>query len=400
MSRRTLPLLAAAALGLAAAPASAQSLLASRGLGYTLEALDARARGLGGVTVGLAGAQMSMVNPAAVVGLPAPGVSVTVQPDVYDATAPGGVATSGTTVRFPMIQVAFPVTGRFTGSVGYGSFMDQHWQVEQADSIDLPTGSLPVRDRFVSDGGIARFRLGAGARVTDALAVGLAFDLVTGATADSTFRTVGDGGLFPAVRGSTFRYSGVGVSGGVRWSPGSALTLAAALAGGGRITAETEDSTGVEAEKSYAQPLRLDAGASARISQNTVVALSGTWTGWSALEDDLDPAAGGAQDALSVSGGIEWEGLQMGRRAFPLRLGARFAQLPFRWGAETDGNDFPAERALSAGAGARLARRRRGRARRVVLALLPLAHASGPVNGRRPFCEAQPPKCLTQRKQR
>ena len=63
---------AAAALSvLSAGAAPAQSLLSARGLGLPLEPVDARARGLGGLPLGLPDAQMSMVNPAASVMLAA-----------------------------------------------------------------------------------------------------------------------------------------------------------------------------------------------------------------------------------------------------------------------------------------------------------------------------------------
>jgi hypothetical protein len=352
--RRAAPLLGAAlAAALAAAPSDAQSVLSSRGLGYPIEPLDARARGLGGVTVGLPEPSFSMINPAAPVGLPAPGFVVTFQPDQYDATA-GTVATSGTTSRFPLLQAAFPVGGRFTGSIGYGAFLDQHWQVEQADSIDVTGGRVPVTDRFVSTGAVARFRVGAGYRATDRLALGIAADVLTGAVRDSSIRVLGED-FIAATSGVTYRYSGIGVSAGARWTPSEALTLAAAVTGGGEITAKAadEDEDGEREEKSYARPLEVDAGASARIAQNAIVAASARWTGWSAANDELT-LSGGARDALSASLGVEYEGVRVLGRPLPLRLGARYTQLPFRWGLEGE-TEFPEERALSAGAGLRLA---------------------------------------------
>jgi hypothetical protein len=357
--RRAAPLLGAAlAAALAAAPSHAQSVLASRGLGYPVEPLDARARGLGGVSVGLPEPSFSMINPAAPVGLPAPGFVVTFQPDQYDATV-GTVSSSGTTSRFPLLQAAFPVGGRVTGSIGYGSFLDQHWQVEQADSLDLSGGRVGVTDRFVSTGAVARLRVGAGYRATDQLAVGIAADVLTGAVRDSSIRLL-DEDFIASTSGVTYRYSGIGASAGVRWTPSGALTLAAAVTGGGEITAKETDETGDAAdddpreEKSYARPIEADVGASARIAQNAVVAASARWTGWSAVDDELTAESGGARDALSASLGVEYEGVRLLGRPLPLRLGARYTQLPFRWGMEGD-TEFPEERALSAGAGLRLA---------------------------------------------
>ena len=67
---------AALLAGFLAAPAGAQSVFASRGLGYPIEPLDARSRGLGGVTTGLAEPAASLVNPASVAGTPVYGFVV------------------------------------------------------------------------------------------------------------------------------------------------------------------------------------------------------------------------------------------------------------------------------------------------------------------------------------
>lgn len=351
--RSAAPLAAALLLALSAAPAAAQSILSSRGLGYPLQPLDARAEGVGGVTTGLAGPHLSFVNPASAVGIPAPALLVTVQPDAYDAEA-GDISTDGSTVRFPVVMAAFPLGSRFTGQVGYGSFLDQSWQVTAEDSLDLPAGGrVGVRDRFVSDGGVARFRLGAGARLLEGLSVGVAADLFTGAANDTSRRDID--GLFSAVSATTFRYRGVGVSAGVQWAPSPALTVGAALSAGGSLHAEADTGDADPIEKDYSMPLRADLGASARVTQNTVVALSGTWTGWSATDEDLSDRAGGAQDAFRVAGGIEYEGFTLARRVFPLRIGGRFERLPFRWGDRGDDVAFPDERAITAGLGARLA---------------------------------------------
>lgn len=353
--RRSVFALAALLAAVPAGEAAAQSLFSARGLGYTLEPLDARARGLGGVSTGLAGGRLSIVNPAEAAGLPAPGLVVTFQPDLYDSRV-DGAETSGTTARFPLILAGFPIGRRVTATVGYGSFLDQNWQVEQTDSVLLSTGRVPVTDRFVSKGGIARFRAGAAYRLSDAFAVGLAADVFTGSVRDSVSRVIPE--FFAASSSATFTYGGVGVTGGVRWTPNEALSVAAAVSGGGGLTAdvdivndEGDPLEGDGEEKSYSTPVSVDVGASARVTQNTVLAASGRWAGWSAVDEDFAEGQE-ARDAASASVGVEWEGLAWNRRVFPVRLGGRYTQLPFRW---AEGADFADERAVSAGLGARLA---------------------------------------------
>ncbi|HEX8246519.1 MAG TPA: hypothetical protein VF541_23645 [Longimicrobium sp.] len=337
----------AAAAALAAAsfalPAAGQSLLASRGLGYPLEPLDARSRGLGGVTTGLSDPFPSLINPASAAGIPAPAFLVTFQPDQYDASA-GSIQASGSTARFPQLLGVFPVSGRLAVQLGYGSYLDQHWQVAQDDSITLSTGRVAVNDRFVSAGGVARFQGGVGYRLTEKLSVGASLDAFTGAAHDSVVRTIGN--LRASVSGVTYTYSGVGAGAGVRFQPMTNLSLSAAVHGGGRIRASS-DSTGTE-QKDYTNPLTVDAGASALLGGNLVVVGSGHWAGWSKLGDEL-AASGGARDATSFAGGVEYQGLQLFGKVLPLRAGGRFGQLPFRWTGAND--EFPTERAVTAGLG-------------------------------------------------
>lgn len=340
--------LAALAFAVHAGGAQAQSVLSSRGLGYPIEPVDARARGLGGVALGLPEATFSLVNPAGPVGLATAAISVTFQPDQYDATA-GTQATSGTTARFPAVQAVFQPRPRFTLMAGYGAFLDQNYRATRSDSITLSTGRVAVEERFRSQGAIARFRGGIGYRAGPRFAVGLAVDAFTGAVRDTSQRFVE--GLNTATSATTVTYTGTGISAGMRWMPVEALSFAAAVSGGGKLNASPNDST--VAEKDYSLPVTLDVGASARVAGNLLLAGSGRWAGWGAADDDITNR-GGARDALNLAGGLEYDGFTLLGQTLPLRLGARMARLPFRWdGADTE---FPDERALTAGIGARLGR--------------------------------------------
>jgi hypothetical protein len=344
MTRLHLRSAAAAALvaALFAAPAAAQSALASRGLGFQIDPLDGRARGLGGVTTGLAEPQPSLVNPASAAGLSAYAVVVAMEPDRYDATA-GSVTTRGTTVRFPLILGYLPVTQRLGLQVGYGSYLDQHWAVQQSDSMTLSTGRVGVTDRFASSGGIARFQAGAAYRLTSRLSVGAAADVFTGAVHDSTLRRIT--GLNDAATELVYTYSGVGFGAGARFQPGDRFSVSAAVHGGGRIRAKS-DSAGTET-KDYTNPLSVDGGASARIGAATTVVASARWAGWSTVNDAL-AGSGGARDLTGFAGGVEYGGLRAFNKEIPLRVGGHYTQLPFRWSGAAA---FPTERAVSAGLG-------------------------------------------------
>lgn len=342
-----------AALGLLAAPAAqAQSGLSARGLGYPLEGLDARSRGLGGVTTGLSEPHMSLVNPAAAVGLPAAGLSVTFQGDGITSATPGREQ-DFTTARFPAIQAAFPIGGRFVGTLGYASVLDHNWTVSTTDSMVFAGQNREVRDIFRAEGGAARLRVGGGYRLLPRVDVGAALDVYTGAARDSSLRVI-SGLTNAALQGTDYTWQGVGFSAGARWR-GNALSVSAAVSGGGELKAEAADSGA--AGKSYSMPLVFDAGASARVTQRTMAVLSLRYGQWSSLDDELTAGAaagdgagygGGAQDVMQVAGGLEYEGLRFVGRPVPVRIGGRFTQLPFRWSPDAE---FPDERAVTGGVG-------------------------------------------------
>lgn len=344
---------AVAALGLLAAPAAqAQSGLSARGLGYPLEGLDARSRGLGGITTGLPDPYLSLVNPAAVVGIPAAGLSVTFQGDEV-ASASAGREQDFTTARFPAIQAAFPIGGRFVGTLGYASVLDHNWSVSTTDSMVFAGELREVNDVFRAEGGAARLRVGAGYRLLPRVDVGAALDVYTGAARDSSLRVI-SGLTQPSLQGTNYTWQGLGFSAGARWR-GNALSVSAAVSGGGELTAQAADSR--EASKGYSLPLTWDAGASARITQRTLAAVSVRYGQWSSLDDELTSGGtagdgagygAGAQDVLQVAGGLEYEGLRLVGRPVPVRLGGRYAQLPFRWSREAE---FPDERAVTGGLG-------------------------------------------------
>jgi hypothetical protein len=343
LARSGLALLAVAAATL---PAAGQSVFASRGLGYPLEPVDARARAMGGITAGGFGSFFSVVNPAAIAGVPAPAASVTYQNDWYEASAEGMDA-KGTTARFPVIALAFPIVGRWSAALAYGSFLDQNWGATVTDSMDLSSGRVEVTDRFTSTGGVARLRAGAAYQVSSRLAVGVAGELYTGVVRDTLLRFVGD--LTPAAFSTSYSFSGTGGSAGVRWNPVAALTLSGAVSGGGKLRAVSEDS--LEERRDYTLPLTLDAGVSARIARQAEVAASVRWAGWADANEEL-AARGGARDQMVLAAGVEYGGLRLLRAPVPIRLGARLNQLPFRW----EDGEFPEERALTGGFGLGLAR--------------------------------------------
>lgn len=345
----------------AASPGFAQSLLASGGLGLPSAPLDARAQALGGVGLGLPGVNLSLVNPASVAGLPAPALSVVFQPTWTHADFAGGEVDFSTS-RFPLIHAAAPLGTRWVVSAGYGAVLDQNFALGGRDTLNLTGTPFDVRDSVVVAGGVARLRVGSAYMLTERLAVGAAIDVYTGSRSETYTRQFSpvDTAQFvstpdPAREFSEAQYSGTGFAIGARWSPSAALTVSASVADGGLLEITPADTVAsAPGPRSYSLPLRVSSGASGRITRAAMAVIGAEWARWSAAEADL-AASGGARDAISVGGGIEWDPPSRGDRTFPLRVGARYAQLPFRWSTPSGDLDFPDEQAVTAGIGARLA---------------------------------------------
>jgi hypothetical protein len=326
--------------------AAAQSVLASRGLGLVIEPRSARSSALGGVSLGLPGSEISWANPAGAVGLPAGGLTASFQFDDLSTDYRGDHA-STTIARFPLVLAAFPFGSRWAVTAGLGGYLDQNWTFQRRDSLVVEGDTLQFIDRVASDGGVARLRFGAAYRLVPRLSVGLGLDVYTGGVQ----RT--DGRIFapaaaPQCCQRRWDYSGVGLVGSVDWNPTDALSLSVGGSAGGTLDADPRDSTAAAFSSSL--PASLDAGASARLAPSLLVAAGGRWTGWSRVDDDLGDA-GGARDAWSLQGGLEWDALRVGARAIPLRLGGRTATLPFGPAAGDEGGRWTRERALTGGTG-------------------------------------------------
>lgn len=330
---------------IAPAVAQGQSLFSSRGLGLAVQPVDGRARGLGGVPMGLLGGGPTWANPAESVGLEVPGLSVAFDYDSFSSEA-GAVTSDGSTARFPLILGVFPAGDRAAISVGAGGFLDQNFAVEVADTIDAGGDRVPVLDRFTSEGGVTQLRLAGAYRLGGGLSVGVGADYYLGGVERAVGRFYGD--ARPECCRASWSYSGFGAIASVAWTANDAVAAGASVSFGGTLDAETADSLGTDA--SIQIPTRLAAGASGRVAPSLLLGLGAEWTGWGGEEPD-GVLAGGSRDAWSAQGGVEWDALRLGSQPLPVRLGGRYAALPFRWANDAAGGDWADERAITGGVG-------------------------------------------------
>lgn len=322
---------------------AAQSLFSARGLGYPLDPIDSRSRGLGGVSLGLGAGEISWTSPASVIGLPAPGLVAAYQ---YDQFTNDDAATdfTGQTARFPLILAAFPIADRFVAIAGYGAYLDQNWRLEQADTLTLGGEDVGIVDRNSSEGGIARLRTGAAMEIIEGLGIGLTLDGYTGSV-DRVRGRLFPGEATPGCCLSSWSYTGLGYSAGIHYSAGDAFSVAGSASYGGTLKATSSDSLGTTTE--YELPMLVRVGASARLAQNLLLAAGGSWDGWSSVDADLGTGAE-VQDSWTAHGGLEWDGMSFRDRPLPIRLGYRSGKLPFATEGVTDG---ATEQAFTGGAG-------------------------------------------------
>lgn len=345
---RPMALVAALSAALAPAGASAQSLFSFGGLGTPVDPVDARARGLGSVGVGLFGSSVAFRDPASATGVLLPQVTATLQGSRLSADdGTGGLSAEGT--RFPHVGIAYPVGERGVALVEYGGFLDQRWVLERELVVPVGGVDVDVLDAFESEGGISTLMVGGGFAFTNWLSVGLTAGIHTGSmrrTFTREFdRTQAD--VNPFVSTASWSTKAPVVVAGIRLDPAPLVRLAGSVTWSGDLQAEPQEGEDAE-ERSFPLPMEFRGGASLTLTPVLSATFGASWADWTATGERLNEGSG--VSALSLGGGIEWSaGTLFGRRA-PLRLGWRQADLPFRLEGEA-----ARESGFSAGGGLVLA---------------------------------------------
>ncbi len=331
--------------------ATAQSVAAADGLGAVLAPLDARARALGSVGIGLRGDGLVPTDPAAVADLVIPSVTFTLQTSWVDVqegegTDPGTFA--GT--RFPVVGVAYPVIGVGVFSLGFSTVLDQEWRVAQERRVDLGGSGARARvtDRFSSEGGVGTVRVGFARRINRTLSLGATFGAYTGDVSRVFTRSFDSIDAVSAVPvfsvGGQWRYSGLVTSLGAAADFGEIFRVSASYGFGGSLGANpTDDTDG--AEESFPMPDDLRLGASALLAPELSLSAGLQRSDWSGTGELYDEAEG--HSVLTWGTGLEFTGARLLGKASALRVGYRRGGLPFA----PVGSESPTESIWSGGIG-------------------------------------------------
>lgn len=210
------------------APALGQSLLAAEGLGLLVEPLDARARSLGSIGVGLTGSHLLGRDPTASAQAALSTATVTFQTSGTTLTD-GGTARH---TRFPAISASYPYAGNVF-SVYLGSFLDQEFEIRSEETLQIGGQPVDARNRFTSTGSVGRASLGWSRVVRDVLALGLTVGSYVGTT-ERRFSLLLDTedvglGVEPFEIGSRLSASGLVVEAGASWNPDPLVRVSGAV---------------------------------------------------------------------------------------------------------------------------------------------------------------------------
>jgi len=330
--------------------AGAQSLFGSQGLGMLLEPLDARARGLGSVGVGLLGPSLHPADLAAAARIYLPSGQLTLQPQWVDVDLAGETLSTRAT-RFTQMGLAYPVPSLSgTAVLQIGSFLDQRWVVEESSTQEFRGEEVAVNDVFRSDGGVSTVELGWAQRMGETLSLGVGLGSRIGSVSRSFQRIIEAeeaGDVVPFRTGGEWRYSGLLASLGFQWDAGRSLRLGGSVTWSQDLEAKPTESTDGEAA-SFDLPTEFRLGATGVLTPRLAASAGFSYANWTSSGDALGAeAVTGA--VLSYGGGLEWAGPVWGIRNFPIRLGFRRSDLPFTF----EGED-PTETAFTGGIGLNL----------------------------------------------
>jgi hypothetical protein len=322
-----------------------------RGLGLPGRSLTAR-----GVASGGAFALFdpeSSVNPAALAGVLNLTAVFTVNQGFRTVDNPAGSA-SVRDIRFPQLMVVGPIrqTGAALG-VSYSNYTSRDFTLVSSSTIDLRGVPVGVIDSFSSRGGLSDLRLAGAYRVGDVWTFGAGFHVITGSNRLESRRAFEDSNYVPSAQRAEVSYAGVGVSGGLIRQFGARFAVASMARWDGHVNVDRDSAAAgtIDLPYSFGLGLRWLPVPQLNLGGQAILRT------WSAANSDLLQRGGvGSENTVEVAAGAEYiPDLKRPLRR-PLRLGARYAELPFPLVAGSQGHEF----AVSAGSGIRFAQQRGG----------------------------------------
>jgi hypothetical protein len=322
-----------------------------RGLGLPGRALTARATASGGAFA-LFDAESSL-NPAALGGAPVLTSIFTINQGFRRQENPAGTASTRDT-RFPQLMIVGPVrqTGLALG-FSYSNYTDRDFTLATSSTIDLRGVPVGLTDSLSSRGGLNDLRLAGAYRIRDRWTLGGAFHVITGSNRFESRRSFADSAFLSTRQRSEISYAGVGASLGVIRQFGPRFGVAAVVRSDAHLNVDRDSTrTGtIDLPYTFGLGIRWQPAAQLQLATQSMVR---TWSG--ANSDILQQGGIGAENTFEVAAGAEFT--PDVKRPFrrPLRVGVRYARLPFPLVPGQQGHEY----GVSAGSGMRFAQQRGG----------------------------------------
>ncbi len=341
MNRVRIVLLGALALGVPALAQAQSSQFGVRGLGLPSFPFSIRTQGSGGA--GGLFDPASAVNPASLFLVTRPIASFNLIQNWRSSENRYGTA-SGNDTQFPLFIAGGQISRRLSGGVSASVYADRTFSLATEDSVELRGIPTAVFDTLESRGGLSDLRVAAAYR-GDGVAFGLGFHLMTG-TNRLAYRRVFDDSSYARVESlAELSFIGVGLSAGVIVAPNDHLLIGATARWDGDLSME------VDSLKNGKLPLPATLSGGIQWTPSATLSVGGhvIHQAWSKLDQPLkDRDGSGAYNSLSASAGFELARSARAIGRFPLRMGVRWASLPFPL---EDGLAQGSEFGVSAGTG-------------------------------------------------
>jgi hypothetical protein len=322
---RRLPLLLLALLLLVSSDAIAQSSVYSvLGIGFVGRPIGTRARGTeGGVAAFDPG---SALNPATVARFRQISVTGSIGTSVRSYEALGVSADGLSDTRSPFGQLAGWIRGTpVSFAFSFYPYADRTYHLITSDSVTIRGDEVGVSDRISSDGAVTDVGGTLAYSLSSRVSLGAALHLITGSTRAEASRSFDNPVYRDAVEQVLVGFSGIGVSGGFM------ATLHPRLRIAGSFRTDSDLKTVADSVPFSKVGLPVSVSGGLWLIPSEAIQLTGTVThqSWSDAHGDLQ-AIGGANafDTWEVGTGVELGGTPA-TKMVPLRLGFRYAELPF-----------------------------------------------------------------------
>lgn len=321
MMRRAM-LVIAALLGVAVPVEAQNSGYGILGIGFPTRPTSVRGRALGD---GIAATDyQSALNPGALGLAENLTVAVGVSQEYRNLTLVG-VETGGLQqVRFPYAVLSGRLgRTRLAYSLGFFEYAERTFDLSSTDTVTLRGAPVIVTDRNGSAGAVVDGRGALAWSLNAKWSLGTAVHVLGGSARLTARRAFSDSSYRPYVETSDAAFSGFGWSIGVLATPSAKFRAGLAARVDGRLSRSVDRVPGTD----ISLPMSVTGGFEARLATAARFSASGSWRSWSKAAAGAE-AGTQAFDTWEAGAGLELGGVPRSTR-FPIRLGARYATLPF-----------------------------------------------------------------------